>query len=520
MKASILPLAFLFCAAAAQAQTVDSSALLFDDSYVHEFNVTFYYPQWEDSLKYWYEHGEEYIPARIEYAGLVFDSVGVRYKGNSSYGMSRNTPKKPLKFAFDKYRGKQECYDVETLNFSNAAKDPTFLREKICYDMIATRMAAPRTAFAAIRVNGQLLGLYTMVEQVDKKFLARHFADDNFNLYKSSDNGGSLEYRGPTSANYTMEYELKTNEKANDWSRFIEMLNLLSSVPDVEFRDRVGAWIEFESAIQLLAFNMVMSNFDSYTGSGRNFYVYDDGSTGQFTFIPWDINEGFGSYPNNWNVFTQDILAISNLQKRPLNRRILGDDLLRARYLRAVRSFVDGSAHEDNINAQIARWKPLIDAWVQADQNKLYSYQQFLDNMDRDVMVGPNMPVPGLTRFSRTRNENLRTQLAGYASLSAGALPDNPVSAVWNYPNPVSSTTNIVFSLRDRGDVTLIISNSLGEEMLRIAVGEREAGEHAVAQVGAGFDPGVYFYRVLYSSSSISARSIVGSGIGKFTILH
>jgi hypothetical protein len=265
---------------------------------------------------------------------------------------------------------------------------------------------------------------------------------------------------------------------------------------------------------------MVMSNFDSYTGSGRNFYVYDDGSTGQFAFIPWDINEGFGSYPNNWNVFTQDILAISNLPKRPLNRRILGDELLRARYLLAVRGFVDGPAHEDSIRARIARWKPLIDAWVQADQNKLYTYQQFLDNMDRDVMVGPNMPVPGLTRFSDMRNQNLRTQLNGYHNLAAGELPDNPVSAVWNYPNPASSTTNIVFTLRDRGDVKLIVSNSLGEEVLRIAVGEREAGVHAVAQVGSGLDPGVYFFRVLYSSSSISARPIVGSSIGKFTILR
>ncbi len=280
MKATIFACALILCAAGLRAQDIDSTALLFDDSFVHEFNIRFYYPDWEDSLKYWYEHGEEYIPARIEYAGIVFDSVGVRYKGNSSYNMSRNTPKKPLKFAFDKYRSKQECYDVETLNFSNATKDPTFLREKICYDMIAPRMHAPRAAFAAIKVDGALLGLYTMVEQVDKKFLARHFADNGFNLYKAADNGASLEYRGDLADPYRAEYELKTNEKTDDWTRFITMLNRLSSVPDAQFRDQVGAWIEFESAVQLLAFNMVMSNFDSYTGSGRNFYVYDDESTG------------------------------------------------------------------------------------------------------------------------------------------------------------------------------------------------------------------------------------------------
>lgn len=516
MKAILITLTLILVTNAAQAQLADSTAALFDDSYVHEFNITFYYPNWEDSLKYWYENGEEYIPARIEYAGLVFDSVGVRYKGNSSYNMSRNTPKKPLKFAFDKYRSKQECFDVETLNFSNATKDPTFLREKICYDMISTRMKAPRTAFAAISVNGSLLGLYTMVEQVDKKFLARQFADNGFNLYKAADNGATLQYRGSSADSYRAEYELKTNEKTDDWSRFIEMLNLLSSVPDANFRDQVAAWIEFESAIQLLAFNMVMSNFDSYTGSGRNFYVYDDESTGQFTFIPWDINEGFGSYTNNWNVFTQDVLTISNLSQRPLNRRILGDDLLRARYLLAIQSLIDGPAHEDSIRAQIARWKPLLDPWVQADKNKLYTYQQFLQNMDTDVIVGPNMPVPGLTRFSDLRNQNLRNQLAGYHSLSVGELPDSPVAALWNYPNPVSSSTNIAFELLEAGNVTLVIYDAVGRENSRHALGERVPGLHAAEITAGDLLAGTHFYRLLVQGNS----GIVTHTTGRFTVLR
>ncbi|MFZ1730551.1 MAG: CotH kinase family protein [Bacteroidota bacterium] len=516
MKAILLALALLAGTNTLHAQLADSTAVLFDDSYVHEFNITFYYPNWEDSLKYWYENGEEYIPARIEYAGLVFDSVGVRYKGNSSYNMSRNTPKKPLKFAFDEYRSKQECFDVETLNFSNATKDPTFLREKICYDMIATRMATPRTAFAAIKVNGVLLGLYTMVEQVDKKFLARHFADNSFNLYKAADNGASLEYKGSATDSYRAEYELKTNEKTDDWSRFIQMLNLLSSVPDANFRDQVGAWIEFESAIQLLAFNMVMSNFDSYTGSGRNFYVYDDGNTGQFTFIPWDINEGFGSYSNNWNVFTQDVLTINNLARRPLNRRVVGDDVLRARYLLAIQSLIDGPAHEDSIRAQIARWKPFLDPWVQADKNKLYTYQQFLDNMNTDVMVGPNMPVPGLTRFSDLRNQNLRTQLAGYHSLAVGELPEGPVAALWNYPNPVSSSTNIAFELRETGDVTLVMYDALGREQRRLALGERVPGLHSTEILAGDLVPGMHFYRLLVQGKS----GLVTRATGRFTVLR
>jgi hypothetical protein len=514
MKALLPVILLVAFGGALRAQTIDSTALLFDDSYVHEFNITFYYDNYEDSLKYWYENGEECIPARVEYQGMVFDSVGVRYKGNSSYNMSRNTPKKPLKFEFDEFYSKQECFDAKTLNFSNAAKDPTFLREKICYDILKTHMKAPRAAFAAISINGELLGLYTMVEQVDKRFLARHFPEAKQNLYKAHDNGATLLYRGDAGDAYKTEFELKTNEEEDDWSRFIMMVRLLNNVPDAEFRSQLGTWIEFESAIQLLAFNMVMSNFDSYTGSGRNFYIYDDGTTGQFTLIPWDINEGFGSYTNNWNVFTQNVLTIGNLAQRPLNRRILADDLLRARYLRAIRALVDGAAGEDSVAAAIARWKPLIEPWVQADRHKLYTYQQFLDNMDRDVVVGINMPVPGLTRFSATRNENLRQQLLNYASMSSETAPESMTLTAWNYPNPAASHTTVAYALPAGGDVTFVLFDALGRVLRRSSLGAQAPGMHAFDL--DGLTPGTFFYQLTVSGAAGAAQR----SNGRFAVLR
>ena len=42
--------------------------------------------------------------------------------------------------------------------------------------------------------------------------------------------------------------------------------------------------------------SLAISNFDSYTGSGRNFYLYDDLTSGKFKMMPWDLNESFGAY--------------------------------------------------------------------------------------------------------------------------------------------------------------------------------------------------------------------------------
>jgi len=516
MKSFTILLVILIGMNVSVAQEVDSTALLFDDSIVHEFNIVFYYPDWEDSLTYWYEHGEEYIPARIEYAGLVFDSVGVRYKGNSSYTMARRTPKKPLKFKFDEYRSKQECFDVEKLNFSNATKDPTFLREKLCYDILRTRTHAPRAAWAAIHVDGALLGLYTMVEQVDKKFLKRHFADNDFNLYKSADDGATLEYLGSSGDDYKREFELKTNEDEDDWSRFVQMVQVLNQAPDATFRTLAGAWIDFKSAVMMLAFNMVMGNFDSYTGSGRNFYIYDDQEGGQFTFIPWDINEGFGAYSNNWNVFTQDVLNVSNLQRRPLNRRIVSDELLRADYLRAIAELVGSAAHEDSIAAHIARFTPLIDPWVRADQYKLYTYQNFLDNIHSDVVIGINMSVPGLTRFSQTRNAALRTQLQNYAALSADDIPKAAALTADVYPNPVTSTSTLVYFLPAAGSVRCVVYDALGRAVRRIDAASQEPGMHQYSMDMTDLSPGVHFYHLFHTDGSGN----VAQTTGRITVLH
>ncbi len=495
----LLALALLFVAVAPlRAQQADSTDLLFDDSVMHDFTLTFYVDGWEDSLRWNYEHGELYMPARVEYGGVVFDSVGVRYKGNSSYVQSRSTPKKPLKFKFDEYRSKQTFYGVKRLNFSNAVKDPTFMREKLAYDILGTLLPAPRAAYARVTVNGTPLGLYTMVEQLDKVFLKRHFSDNGFNLYKAADNGATLEYRGEEKDAYKTEYELETNESKDNWSRFITLLAALQNTSRESFVEELGAQLDFDRAISVLAFNMAVSNFDSYTGSGRNFYLYDDEASGRFSLLPWDPNEAFGAYANNWNVVTQDVVAIPNLAKRPLTRRIFENDSLRHVYLARIRSIIEGPASVDSMIARTSRLKAFLDAAVQADIHKLYTYQQFVENIEHEVYVGIGLPVPGLIDFARARTTRVLEQLSVHDNVyENGPFPSQPIPLVWNYPNPFATSTTLKFHLLRGGEVTVLIHSMLGEEVLRFDAGVLPAGVREVSMSGTGLAAGVYSARIL-----------------------
>ncbi len=173
----------------------DESDTFFDDSYVHEIYLTF------DDADYgttgWYDtlydsHANDpddpYFPAGFSGDGVTIDTVGVRFKGNSSF--SANGIKKSFKIDFDEYDEDNDelvFYDLKKLNLNNGFKDPTMLREKLFLDFAGDFVAAPRAVHTKVYVNGEYYGLYTAVEQVDKTFVQNRFGDDeDGNLFKGA----------------------------------------------------------------------------------------------------------------------------------------------------------------------------------------------------------------------------------------------------------------------------------------------------------------------------------------------
>ncbi|MBT7789502.1 MAG: T9SS type A sorting domain-containing protein [Calditrichaeota bacterium] len=392
------------------------SDTLFNADVIHRYELRFYTDNWQDSLEYNYEAlDQEYMPAQLIYNdSVILDSIGVRYKGNSSYIRSGATVKKPFKFRFDKYIEDQLLFGIERLNFSNSVSDPTFMREMIGYNISSKLMPSPRAVYANIYVEDDLIGLYVQVEQVDEIFLNRFFTSNGFNLYKASDDGATLKYFGDDQSAYEAEYELKANEVENDWSGFIDLIDKLNNTPDDQFVETLNECLNIYNVIRHLAFNMVLSSFDSYTGSGRNFYFYDDEDSGKFNLIPWDLNETFGTYTNNWNVTTADAVLLSNANDRPLSRKIMQNDSLRMVYFDVIRELIEGPASYDSIVALTEQYLPLIEGHVIADQNKLYSDEMFFENINGDVRITLGQVIPGLKSFSVARSENLLGQIADF----------------------------------------------------------------------------------------------------------
>lgn len=407
-------------AAGAGAQ-VDSSALLYADETVRQYSIHFYEPHWADSLAAYWNADSGYLPARFSDGSITLDSVGVRYKGNSSYSLSGNSIKKPFKIKFGEFK-EQTYFGTKTLNFSNGIGDPSFLREKISYDVLAHYFPTPRANFATISVNDTAIGLYTQVEQADKIFLKRFYPNAKGTLFKAGDDGAPLAWMGGDSSRYDSLYELKTNETLNDYSGLMALIKAMG--PDsASFCSDHRTWIDPDNVTKLLAFNMIFSNFDSYTGSGRNYYLYQVADSAgvigsKLEFIPWDVNLSFGAYTNNWNVLTQDLITQSNAANRPLIRRVMECDSLRWAYLYWVKTIIGEYGSTTYVQSEVDRLAPIIRSYVTADANKFYTTAAFETNLVSNYKSGPTATIPGLIAFSKARDSILLAQVSSYLPAS------------------------------------------------------------------------------------------------------
>lgn len=73
--------------------------------------------------------------------------------------------------------------------------------------------------------------------------------------------------------------------------------------------------------------------------------------------------------------------------------------------------------------------------------------------------------------------------------------PDN-YSLSQNHPNPFNPLTSINFSVPRYEDVTLIIYDLLGKEIIRLVDGELPAGTHKTVWDAFNYPSGLYFYRL------------------------
>ncbi|WP_438019083.1 CotH kinase family protein [Sorangium sp. So ce315] len=332
---------------------------------------------------------EEYVEAEACYEGKRLGVVGLRFKGG--YGTLQmcfdaqgnlTCPKLSMKVKFDEYVDGQRFYAQKRLNFHSMIWDPTRLHERIAYGLYREMgVAAPRSAWATLHVNGESQGLFSMVEEVDGRFLESNFPEGpDGDLYKEA-------WPASDEASYYAE-RLETNEDEATHERFMAFAADLASAEGDERLAALSRWADIEQLQRYMAVDEAIMNWDGVTtfyvdpaggANNHNFFIYDDPSSGKFHLIPWDMDQTlgvstyFGQVPR-WTQAPEACPAVVPVFMGSERVRVPGCDPLfgalgqdPAGYQAALQALLEGPFEEGRIEEQVDRYAALIRAAVEED---------------------------------------------------------------------------------------------------------------------------------------------------------
>jgi len=362
---------------------------------------------------------EKWYRGTLKMGGHVITDIGIRTKSTTDLRVVHGTESRRFSLRVDanRYVPGQRIDGRRGFVLNNNYMDPSYMRESLGY--YAYREAglkAPKTQFVDVTLAGEHVGLYTLVELVDKEFLQDYFPDaDDGDLYEPEQPAGTLQYAGSTPSAYP-KMGLETNEETSDGSTFVSLVSALND-GSPETRLNVG------NALAYLAMTAALGNLDSYLGPGTNYYLYDE--VGRFSLIPWDLDQAFGTFDCGCGdaVLTLPIETptCGPRANRPLVDVLLGDASTLADYRVALTELVaaGGAFTSDVLNGRIAVLQSVIQPYVEADPTKLFTTQEFLDSLDATITKpvalsgGADRVIPGLRPFIASRVASIQAQLAG-----------------------------------------------------------------------------------------------------------
>ena len=278
---------------------------LYDAGTLRTLYLRFPNSDWFGELEDFYRTDVE-LPADLIVDGKVFRSVGVHFRGNSSYFTIRSSQKKSFGISIDYGDGEQRLYGYRTLNLLNAHTDPSFVREVLFSHISGNYIPALKANYVKLVINGENWGVYVNAQQLNNDFSREWFGTvqgARWKVLPGRGRSGGLFFLGSERAAYEGSFELKTADAPKAWQNLIDLCAVLTTTPDEHLEDRLKSIFDIDAAIWFLALENVFIDSDSYLSRGADYSLYQD-PRGRFHMIAHDNNETFryvgGGGPNTW----------------------------------------------------------------------------------------------------------------------------------------------------------------------------------------------------------------------------
>jgi hypothetical protein len=387
-------------------QLYDSPGGLFEEDSIREIHLEFYDPNYHNILQTaWYYDPDFRLPAKLTLNESVYDSVGVRYKGNSTFCLPNDNGnvKVPYNIDINYFIENQTLLGYNKLKLANAWMDPTFMKDIVASNIYRKYLPSGEANLMKLYVQGNYIGLYVNGESINKQFLKKHYDEkkgplfkcDNIDRFCDTANAPSamppnLYYMGDDTTLYYNSYDMKSD---HGWE---ELVHLIKTI-ETDFNN-IDSILNVDRTLWAFAVNQVILNLDCYnTYYVHNYYLYQT-KDGLFQMIPWDLDNSFvgailGSFWPWSSAYEYDPFFTVSPNSQPWEVRPLLDNLLsnpfyRKLYTTHLRTIINESLDTAFIRAEINNLQQLAYSAADNDQNKAFSMQDYFNNVESAIWTG------------------------------------------------------------------------------------------------------------------------------------
>ena len=376
----------------------DEDGGLFDPTVVRELHINFENDDYHNILtEGFFNTPSMRIPASVTFNGATLDSVGVRYKGNSTFCLptQQNNVKVPYNLDMNYWISGQKLMDYNKVKLANAWLDPTYCKEYIASRIYRKYLPTPDINLISLHSQGNYTGLYVNTESINKQFLEKHFGEDEGVLFKCDgagvfcdENGNGTEGGTPSLAHLgsdsTSYYDSYTIKSEHGWEELMNLISTLEFTPE-----NIEDVINMDRVMWAMAVNTVTNNLDTYNGYYvHNYYLYQD-VEGRFQMIPWDLDNTFGGAimgfsffsPNDIYHFDPFFGGWDNSDYRPLIDLIYNTPMYRKQYIAHIKTVMEESMNQDEIAQEISSLQDIASSYASNDSNGLFSMENYTSNV-------------------------------------------------------------------------------------------------------------------------------------------
>ena len=255
---------------------------------------------------------EEYVEGVLRYDGETVEPIGVRYKGSIGGFLGctdspnpfdpvgpKTCTKLSMKLKIDWDDPDRTFFGVRKLQFHAMNLDSSLMHDRLGYWTFREMgVPAPRANHVRLVVNGEFVGVFLLVEEVDGRFTREAFDDGSGNLYKEVwpiDASGAV----PDEDEWLEALETNRDEDP-DVDIITSFATELLAAPVDERPAVLERWTDVDTLLRTIVVDRAIGNDDGPLHwycmpecAPHNFFWYEDPTARTVTLIPWDLDNAF-----------------------------------------------------------------------------------------------------------------------------------------------------------------------------------------------------------------------------------